>query len=162
MLNKFSSNEKTTKAEKIDFLFSIIYGLCIRNSVHFDVIEDWFYASLTKRDIDSLEYFHSGSKESALSGLIKLFSENITEYQGAYQEWFFEGDISSREDLLMLLKITPKKINDLLVVINFNLNFDECVDDICVDRQKVFFSSSRLKSNREKGFNEFLNNYEVA
>lgn len=140
-------NNKLTKSEKQDFLFAVIYSLCIRNNIHFDLVEEWFYSTLNKNNIEELEYLIAGKKQSALRTFIELFNKEDFEYHSGYQEWFFESNFKNKEDLLKYLKISTKKIEDLFVVLSFNIKIEEHINESSFENIDIYFNSEKLQKN---------------
>lgn len=144
VLEKYLTGKKLTGDEKRELLFCIIYALGVNNTVHFDIIEDWFSDSISKINEDLLK-FASDYRYGALKSFISII-EAEDDFEVFYHEdlFGFYGFFNTKRELLSLLKITPRKIDDLLVSISFNLDINDYLNNHSLEQSKVSFDDDRL------------------
>ena len=157
-IEKYLLGAKTTGNEKREVLFCILYALSEVNPLHFDIIEDWFTDSISKQKEELLR-FSSGYRCSALRSFLNIIkSEEQFEFIDHEELFEFYTSFNTKKELLSFLKITPRKIDDLFVSIDFNISKNEHFHQGLLSNSIKCFNDDRLITNLIKIRKEIANN----
>ena len=133
-----------------DKTLNILYSLSIMNSTHFDLLEDWFSDNLRKKDLELLEQLGDYCYSPAIV-FFKLFQEDKLEYICHDDCIDFYNEVNNIDELFKRFKITPAKMKNLQVIIDFNL--ENQTDVLCNDVETINNYFNNYQKIEEPDFN---------